>query len=263
MVGGHRVFSACTACLNGIKRHTLPKYALANGRWVGTCPPELQGLTYVEQLLIARNRHSFCVAQVSCGQRFLASNVIVFGQPVARMYDALPPPKKDIEECLAILFVGSAKPTDEDIRRTPFLVRLHVVLAALRWLQLNSAAYADIRISMENLATYADNEPPVGIIYRRTGPAAPDESLAVYEASNERSVDEGDCVFTVHGLSSSEFVNMTYEAKLATAIRHFDTGGRALAYGHDQQPESMYHNADLYPRMFPWLYPYGLGGFGN
>ncbi|KAI0357521.1 hypothetical protein OH77DRAFT_1398962, partial [Trametes cingulata] len=25
----------------------------------------------------------------------------------------------------------------------------------------------------------------------------------------------------------------------------------------------MYHNPALYPRLFPWLYPYGLGGFDN
>ncbi|RDX56135.1 hypothetical protein OH76DRAFT_1452215 [Lentinus brumalis] len=193
-IDGHRHFSACAPCLNVVKRHKVPKYALANGRWIGECPPQLQGLTYVEQLLIARQRHSFCVAQVSSGQRFLAANVIVFGQPVARLLDVLPPPKKEIEECLAILFVGSAKPTDEDIRRTPFL-----------WLQLNSVAYHDVRISHENLATYTDNEPPVGIIYRRTSSTAPDESLAVYESVNERGVDNGECLFTVHGLSSSEF----------------------------------------------------------
>ncbi|TFK81642.1 hypothetical protein K466DRAFT_441178, partial [Polyporus arcularius HHB13444] len=193
----------------------------------------------------------------------LAANVIVFGQPVARMYDALPPPKKEIEDCLAILFVGSAKPTDEDIRRTPFLVRPPVVHAALGWLRLNSFAYEDVRISMENLATYADNEPPVGIIYRRITTSAPDESLAVYESVNERAVDEGECLFTVHGLNSAELVNMTYEAKLATAIKHFDNGGHALAYGHDHTPQSIYHNPDLFPGMFPWLYPYGLGGFEN
>ncbi|TFK79179.1 hypothetical protein K466DRAFT_506002, partial [Polyporus arcularius HHB13444] len=208
VVDGNRVFPCCTPCLNRIKRHKLPKYALANGRWVGECPKELQGLTYVEQLLIARHRHSFCVAQVSCGQRFLAANVIVFGQPVARMYDALPPPKKDIQECLAVLFVGAAKPTDEDVRRTPFLVRPPIVHGALRWLQLNSHSYEDVRISVENLATYVENEPPVGIIYRQTAPSAPDESLAVYEALNERAVDEGECLFTVHGVDSADLVNM-------------------------------------------------------
>lgn len=93
-------------------------------------------IRYVEQLLIARNRHSFCVAQVTRGkQRYLTANAIIFGQPVARMYEMLPPPRIDIEQCLAILFVGSAKPTNVDISRTPFIVRHAVVLRALEWLK--------------------------------------------------------------------------------------------------------------------------------
>ncbi|KAI0675205.1 hypothetical protein C8Q78DRAFT_527210, partial [Trametes maxima] len=56
---------------------------------------------------------------------------------------------------------------------------------------------------------------------------------------------------------------MTYDAKVALAVRHFDSGNAALAYGHDAQPQSIYHNPDLFPGMFPWLYPYGRGGFGN
>ena len=27
--------------------------------------------------------------------------------------------------------------------------------------------------------------------------------------------------------------------------------------------ESLYSNSQLYPQMFPWLFPYGLGGFKN
>ncbi|KAL1944337.1 hypothetical protein VTO73DRAFT_3522 [Trametes versicolor] len=78
---------------------TLPANALANGRWVGATPPALQSLSYVEQLVIAKYRHSFCVAQVTTSDR---------------VYNTLPPPRADIEACLAILFVGSARPSDED-----------------------------------------------------------------------------------------------------------------------------------------------------
>ncbi|RDX48259.1 hypothetical protein OH76DRAFT_1341614, partial [Lentinus brumalis] len=39
----------------------IPRHALAHGLWVGACPELLQDLTYVEQLMIAQFRHSFCV----------------------------------------------------------------------------------------------------------------------------------------------------------------------------------------------------------
>ena len=36
-----------------------------------------------------------------------------------------------------------------------------------------------------------------------------------------------------------------------------------LAVGHGSGPESIYNNPHLYSQMFPWLFPYGLGGIGS
>ncbi|EIW54747.1 uncharacterized protein TRAVEDRAFT_39269 [Trametes versicolor FP-101664 SS1] len=192
-----------------------------------------------------------------------AANVIVFGQPVDRVYSELPPPRADIDACLAILFVGSAKPSEEDVRRTPFLVRRNKVFNALSWLKLNHPMYFDLTISTTNLQSYPEDMPPVGIVYR-PGPATPSaESLAVYEASSDRSTSSGAAPFIVHGLDGPELARMSYDAKIALAIRHLDEGHAALAYGHNTIPESIYHNSALFPGMFPWLYPFGRGGFEN
>ncbi|KAI0643078.1 hypothetical protein C8Q79DRAFT_1095744 [Trametes meyenii] len=228
-----RILDVCPPCLDAVRRGRLPSLALANGRWIGEQPPELQGLSYVEQLIIARHRHSFCVAQVArSAQRYLAANVVVFGQPVDRLYSVLPPHRKEIAQCLAILFVGSAKPSDEDIRRTPFLVRRDVVARALRWLQLNNDLYSDVEISNANLASYEEGQPPVGIVYRPQSTSTSPESLAVYETSSDRSVGEGEVSFVVHALHAPDLARMTYEAKVALAVRHFESGNGVLAYGH-------------------------------
>ncbi|EPT00897.1 hypothetical protein FOMPIDRAFT_47466, partial [Fomitopsis schrenkii] len=56
---------------------------------------------------------------------------------------------------------------------------------------------------------------------------------------------------------------MSYDARLAAAVKHFTSGEPMLAVGHDSTPASMYGNSDLYLGLFPWLYPYGEGGFEN
>ncbi|EPT05111.1 hypothetical protein FOMPIDRAFT_1112033, partial [Fomitopsis schrenkii] len=56
---------------------------------------------------------------------------------------------------------------------------------------------------------------------------------------------------------------MPYNARIAEAIKHFDTGHGMLAVGQSDSPSSMYHNPSLFPGLFPWLFPYGLGGFEN
>ncbi|KAI9059278.1 hypothetical protein FKP32DRAFT_1542833, partial [Trametes sanguinea] len=208
-----------------------------NGRWLGECPPELTALTYVEQLVIARNRHSVCVVQVSKGgQRRMSANAIIFGQPVSQLYDRLPPPRKDIQECLAILFVGTAKPTLDDLGRTPLLVRHDVVLRALEWLKLNHPEYYNIEISRENMDQYPVDEPPVGVVYRQKGNEG-GEDLAVYQDEDDAGVQSGQCSFIVHGLCGTEFADMSYDQKIRYAVRYFDSGGKALYYGHEKQPQ--------------------------
>ncbi|KIK54338.1 hypothetical protein GYMLUDRAFT_177551, partial [Collybiopsis luxurians FD-317 M1] len=32
---------------------------------------------------------------------------------------------------------------------------------------------------------------------------------------------------------------------------------------HVPKPESIWNNVQLYPKMFPWLFPFGLGGIGS
>ncbi|KAJ3551661.1 hypothetical protein NM688_g4575 [Phlebia brevispora] len=50
---------------------------------------------------------------------------------------------------------------------------------------------------------------------------------------------------------------------IAAALKHLKNGGAVLTYGQGAQPEDVYMNPDVYPGLFPWLYPYGYGGFGN
>ena len=54
-------------------------------------------------------------------------------------------------------------------------------------------------------------------------------------------------------------VNMLKNAAKA----HLLQGGKAVAIGRSADPESIYSNPQMYPKAFPWLFPYGLGGIGN
>ena len=48
----------CNPCYKSISKGKMPLFALANGKWIGKVPEELQNLSYAEQLLIARVRHN-------------------------------------------------------------------------------------------------------------------------------------------------------------------------------------------------------------
>ena len=50
--------NVCNLCYKSISKGKMPQFALANGKWIGKVPEELQNLSYAEQLLVARICHN-------------------------------------------------------------------------------------------------------------------------------------------------------------------------------------------------------------
>src|ERR1700723_527368 len=253
----------CHSCSKDILENKLPRHSLANGLWIGKVPPQLQNLTYTESLLIARVRHNRCVKQVSSGGSKLHSNAITFANPTPKIYQRLPPPVEELDEVLAFIFTGPAQPTQEEFKRTPLLVRRKKVTAALEWLKLNHIDYYDIDIAYDNIEQYPEDGPPVVVDYRRSDSNKVPEATSVHDMEDEMGTEQGDCPFVVHGITGEQLINKTLPMLKAIAVSHLNRQGKVMAIGHEEKPESIYDNPKLYPQMFPWLFPYGLGGFGN
>ena len=259
-----RVASLCKTCDHSLRRRKeLPRLALANGLWLGHVPPELSELSFAEKLMISRYRHNVCVVTVATGGKKMSANAVVFSQPVAKFQAALPPTHDELSEVLAILFTGPCEPVESDFKRTPLLIRKSYVLRALMWLRDNHSQYTDLIISHENLESYPEAEPPVTWFHQHGDGSAPSECLAINERDDDRGVDDGPCSFAMHGLTADEIHVDSYDTRVADALTYLRNGRHVLGYGHATQPETMFHNSKMYPGMFPWLFPYGYGGFEN
>ncbi|KAK0431125.1 hypothetical protein EV421DRAFT_1893411 [Armillaria borealis] len=199
----------------------MPEHALARGTWLGEVPPVLQDLTFMEKMLIARMRHTCAFVQISTGMRKMKANVIAFENPTPKIYDILPPPIEDIQEVMAILFTGPAKPTLDDFKRTPVLVRRNPVFKALNWLRLNH------------------DMPPVSVEYKERLTNKTPKGIS-------DGVEDGECPF------------IDLETMTSTAMK-----SRVLAVGQSAHSKSIWNNPHLYPKLFPWLFPYGKGGIGD
>ena len=259
----HSCRNVCNLCHTSLRNGKVPRFALANGLWLGPVPEILSSLHYFEKMLVARIRHSYCSVKIASGMRKMRAHAISYQQPIPKVYNMLPPPKADIEEVIAIMFTGPSKPTPADFLRTPFLVRCNKVKLALEWLILNHSDYEDVIISQENLNEYPEDMPPVSIEYKPMMHNKTPEGTSVHDMEEEDGTEHGQCAFTVHGLTGEQLDIMTANAVKAKALQHLNSGGKFLAIAHDEQPESIWHNPQLYPQMFPWLFPYGLGGVGS
>lgn len=254
----------CRACEDSLIMGLIPKYALANGLWLGAVPEQLKGLTFAERLLISRVRHNKCVMRASSGMHKMKCNAIMFENPTPKIYQRLPPPIEDLDEVLAFIFTGPCRPTPEDLERTPLLVRRRKVAKALEWLKLNHIDYIDLDIAYDNLEAYPENGPPVIIAYRNAESNKEPEATSAFDNEDEDGVESGPCPFVVNGVIGEQLESMTLEAMIAKAAKHLrEDGGGVLAISHDDKPQSIYHNPQLYPMMFPCLFPYGLGGIGG
>ena len=258
--------TACPSCSESLANGIMPLLSLANGSWVGEVPDVLSDLSFAEKLLIARIRHNRCLVKVASGRSKMISNCVMYSNPIPEVYNALPPPRKDFEEVLAFLYVGSEPPTADDFRRTPMLVRRNRVKAALEWLKLNHSDYSDIDISWKNLSEYPESGIPVQVISKivpvTSGNTLPSE-MSMHDLDIEKGTSSGLCPFTVTGVSGEELDLMSTETMKAVALRHLESYGKILAIGRSKSPVSMYDNAQSYPQMFPWLFPYGKGGIGQ
>ncbi|PPQ74448.1 hypothetical protein CVT24_000036 [Panaeolus cyanescens] len=197
----------------------------------------------------------------------MVANVITFEQPTLKIYQKLPISRKELDEVLAVLFTGHQPPTEEDLARTPVLVRRERVLAALVWLKKNNIHYADLEIDHETLATYPLAGVPVEVVFRSTATDSGNVLASMksqFDNDDERGTASGPCPFTVHGLTADNHGQMTTMQRKTAGLQHLKRGGSMLAVGHAEDPESIFGDLDLfYPRMFPWLFPYGLGGLGQ
>jgi hypothetical protein len=258
-----RCKNLCKPCISSLKKGHIPLLALVNDLWIGNAPEELQGLTYAEKLLIARVRHNRCVIRVTGGMHKMKANAITFANPTPKVYNVLPPPLEEMDDVLAFIYTGPCWPTLDDFKRTPLLVCRKKVGYALEWLKLNHIGYNDLNISYKNLSAYPEDGPPVVVDYCKYAGMKDPEAMATDDHILEDGASSGDCPFVVHGLTGEEIVTKSLKALIAIAIDQMDKNRKVLAIGHEREPQSIYHNPSLYPKMFPWLFPYGLGGIGS
>lgn len=110
----------------------------------GEVPPELQGLTYIEEMLIAQIHPVISIYRLKGGQFGHSGNVINFRQNIQQYITKLPLHPKDLPSTL--LFY---KATADGIAE--FRVRAKKIRDALIWLKNNNIYYKQLELNEEVL----------------------------------------------------------------------------------------------------------------
>ncbi|KZV80626.1 hypothetical protein EXIGLDRAFT_629852, partial [Exidia glandulosa HHB12029] len=148
--GESSVVRICNECADPLGRGVLPKFSLKNGLFRGHLPSHLQDITWVEEMVCARYR---CTAHV---ERLFKSkdprnpfifygNTCAHPQNVVKTANVLPRSPGDINDTIAVLFVGPGQ-YKPDILEKVFRVRRQKIIDFLVWLCANNRLYDGITI---------------------------------------------------------------------------------------------------------------------
>ena len=213
----------CKECFHELSNDCLPKFSLANGLWTGDVPKVLKDLTWVEKCLVVRCRVNTYLVQVSSGRSKIKGNVIAFNNPTVEIYDKLPVPLYESKQIFTVIYSNPSRPSQEDLARTPLLVRAKYVKRALEWLIVNHYNYEGVAISETNLSTYPDNGMPFVVAFNAQTTNKFPENSSLNNINNEDGVVAGECPFILHGLLGNAAVHLPYCSMTAIAIRNLKT----------------------------------------
>lgn len=143
-------------------------------------PPQLQGLTKTEEILIARALPIMRVYIKPGEQRGYSGHCINLPQDIKELASALPRYPKDI--AVIVVKVKGRNNTFKDVT-----VRKEKVQKAFLWLIENNPHYAEININFEALNSFPENGVPTDLL-------TVDTDAEVFSAENAE-LDSGPCTF--------------------------------------------------------------------
>jgi len=175
---GRQAGNVCAECRSALGAAKRPKYALANGMWIGQTPLELQNLTHPEELLLGlhfprvyfyklRAKDRGAPQDPAHRQRAMVGNVVSFASNVDKIADMLagslmPRPPAVLASVLAVSFIGAGRLPKRWLNST-FRVRRERVRQALQWLIAHNPLYAGFSISNAHLEALPEDGIPMEI----------------------------------------------------------------------------------------------------
>ena len=254
----------CNHCCSQLKRKLIPIKSLRNDLDFGLIPDELQNLTFVEEMLIARCRVRGCIiklqfkgqANVMLSQRALRGNIISFSQNTDQITRHISlPALQSLHEDVQILFVGCTKSSAIRARVRPLCtVNRARVSQALHWKRQNDPYYATITVDYDLL-----NQLPLDDIPERLWEEAldelPEDHLVGSAYVTQADAAESDtCLIDSVGYVDNAGNSVTYAEVMSNAINNV-----SLQIPHATEPLSEYTD-DFWYAAFPVLLPYGRSG---
>jgi hypothetical protein len=275
----------CNLCYTAfVSQSTLPCHALANDLYLGPVPDELKDLTVVEEAMIAQ-RWAKCWVIHLCEdgdgsntapghgphlpttQQGMKGHIIVYPSKLEKIGHILPPSISDVITPICVVFVGSQPPSAEWLwtKAKPLIVWKEKVWAALVWLKANNPLYSDVIIDHDTLNNMLHKQVAPVEIAMQNSTTANEAQGPQYDFTPPNTSETTDSasktLFKSVIVSDIEGHDVSTNKMSAAALRHLRKGGGFVEIQHDPELANEYEDEELFPLLYPTLFPYGCGAF--
>jgi hypothetical protein len=285
----------CNGCEVSLRKNRVPSLSASNYVNTTLCqayPVELEGLTYIEECVIALAHPIGAIIKLTSGgkssgieYRGSRGHFVTFKQDPSQLLTILPSSPLHLYKHVTISWAGVSKPTPENLLAFCRIEKARV-LRALLWLVDNNPLYKNIQIDYELIRSWEERFVPevlidTAIITEKNSQLDQREGYitTLEDGSYENDFDalhEDVAPGTVIGgsfLSDEEGQNqnnqMAFVAKLTELVREQDANSSVkephieFSSTHpesDMVPKNAYQDCDYFPAAFPTLFPLGTGG---
>ncbi|KAE8231098.1 hypothetical protein CF326_g3896 [Tilletia indica] len=272
----------CDECRQYLNKAKLPPAALANGNIRGHLPESLRDCTWLEERLCAKYLASAYIVRLydftapgapAERPRVMKGHSCAFPLNTVATAARLPWSFDDGGPLLSCIVIGPRKPRLSDLRQV-FKVRRQKVQDLLEYLKHNFKDYPQFDIDAAVLQSLPIDDVPEllmrSVVHQETGdvPSLFDFETAGIEphagltADDDIAADLGRTFLEHHGMLDVNGVSIPSHARTASALSNATGTERPdLIIKHGSSFIQDYNNPQLFPGMFPLLFPWGIGGF--
>ena len=287
--------SLCIGCDTSLRRNKVPKFSASNHVNTTLCqeyPPELEGLTYIEECVIALAHPIGAIIKLTSGGRSAGieyrgsrGHFITFKQDPSQLLTILPSSPLDLYKHVTISWAGMSKPTPENLMAFCRIEKARV-LRALVWLVENNVLYRNVTIDYELIESWEARFVPEvlvetaiitednwqldqreGYITSLEGGSYENDFDALHEEVDPGTVIGGSFLSDEEGQNQNQ--QMAFIAKLTELVGEQEDE-ESMRDPHiqfssthpesDMIPKSSYQDSDFFTASFPTLFPRGTGG---
>ena len=260
----------CHLCYKAIKNGGRPHESLANFRWVGEQPAELQSLTWLEELLIARAHLVGRIVRLeerkTSSYFALKGHTILLPQDTTRLLNLLPLSHVLLPDVVRVVWTGKSMPEKSRLR-SYFTVRTRKIRDALEWLCRHHEDYRQVIIDEERLSAWGSTFVATELLESMshvTDSAAEDASRSGFATDDlDDGTFEGDIPLTVSSVLDVNDVTRSSEVALLqqlarTRNRNY-TDEIVINVVTGKTVLSDYGDPTYFTSAFPTLFHYGTG----